>query len=196
MEKVKLTQEQADAIYQWRKCSEKDDSELVEKHIQGWVLETDQPLNDLDLDDFIKALYVGYEVEPEFEVGDWVVHDLNKTPRKILRESNHANGDCGKFVLEDKWGVLPDFLRHATPKEIKQEKERRWWSKHGREVWVIKEGDFLSSPYGGSCEVASVDENKGIRFAYGYGYYDWEVIKSEYKVACFIKNRLDKEVTK
>src|SRR5699024_11169044 len=39
--------------------------------------------NEMDLDTLIKALYIGYEVEPEFKVGDWVVHEFGNKTYKI-----------------------------------------------------------------------------------------------------------------
>lgn len=153
MEKVKLTKAQADAI-EWalsESTTYKNGPELLlqnhghSQFTNELFLIRLEPLNSLNTLNLAKALIVGYEVEPEFKVGDWVVHDLNKKTQKIIRKANPASGDCGKFILENEKGVLPAYLRHATPEEIKQEKERRFWKGLGREVNEYKIGDVVST---------------------------------------------------
>src|SRR5690625_2394970 len=127
MEKVKITQEQADAL---RKAIADYGSDNVMndhvKMIDNWENILD-PLNDLEPHQLARALYVGYEVEPEFKIGQWV-------------KSRHGIG-TGKITKIDKMGYYTDFgmiatsddIRHATPQEIATEKARRWWAKHDRE---------------------------------------------------------------
>src|SRR5690625_7963427 len=72
MKKVKLTQEQADAIERGIKIYGK--SRIMNVHaLDGWVGNLND-LNGLTKDEIARALYVGYEVESEFKVGDWVYH--------------------------------------------------------------------------------------------------------------------------
>src|SRR5699024_10634960 len=90
----------------------------------------------ISVDDLIKALYIGYEVEPEFNGGDWVhVSWSNNNPsvHKVIKTG--VRSTCGnKNGIEIDWGGSPtpplDIIRHATPEEIEQEKERRWWKSH------------------------------------------------------------------
>src|SRR5699024_4059178 len=78
-----------------------------------------------------------FEVEPEFEIGQWV-------------KSRHGIG-TGKITKIDRMGHYTDFamiaasddIRHATPQEIATEKTRRWWKESGRGVWELRENDAL-----------------------------------------------------
>ena len=47
--------------------------------------------------------------------------------------------------------VLIENIRHATSEEIAEEKQRRWWSERGRDVWELKVLDKirLSNAQGG-----------------------------------------------
>ncbi|MEC5422090.1 hypothetical protein QGM71_01105 [Virgibacillus sp. C22-A2] len=192
MNKVKVTQDQADAIHQWRTCSDRNDSELVETHIRGWVLESDLSLNELDLDDFIKALYIGYEVEPQFKVGDWVVRENVITK---ITNINYKLDSEGAITTERflSW-VTDNHLRHATPEEIAEEKERRWWSKHGRENWELKNGDVLDKR-NFAYTVRAVDESY-VMFNEFATKKTWDELKKDFKVACFAEKRLDKGESK
>ena len=87
-------------------------------------------------------------------------------------------------------------IRHATPEEIAEEKERRLFAEHGRKKWELKRGDILIDESGhtrivrGSTDAHGfLDENK-VHFMDG----DWEIfeyVKKIYKVACFAEKRLD-----
>ncbi|PJH69124.1 hypothetical protein CVR96_27975, partial [Salmonella enterica subsp. enterica serovar Typhimurium] len=47
----------------------------VRNHAEDeWVAPANQCLNDLTLDELIRALYIGYNVQPELNFGDWVYH--------------------------------------------------------------------------------------------------------------------------
>lgn len=129
MSKVKITQEQADAIE-----GITDRESAAELQINGWKWYKNRCLNNLSFDDFIKALYIGYEVEPEFEVGDWVYRKSDGVVSKINRIENQEDF-YGEFSTDKHRGWLyVEEIRHATPEEIEKEKERRWWAKHNRDV--------------------------------------------------------------
>lgn len=123
MKKVKVTKEQAEEI------------EFAQGyHLEEYVIKAHtgattwelvgkfKGLNKLVLDKLIRALYIGYEVEPDFKVGDWVYHKPTKSIGKV-----DAVGDTKISVI-----TYDDFIyfgiseiRHATPEEISAEKERR-----------------------------------------------------------------------
>src|SRR5699024_4487920 len=132
MEKVKLTQEQADAIERGIKIYGK--SRIMNDHaLDGWVGNLND-LNGLTKDEIARALYVGYEVESEFKSGDYVVNDIGTIG---LIES--VNGDHLKGVWIRDFDIPMNctsnkIARHATPEEVEEVKERRWWAKHGRDV--------------------------------------------------------------
>src|SRR5699024_11188911 len=90
-----------------------------------------ESLNQLPPHQLARILYEpnSFEVEPEFEIGQWV-------------KSRHGIG-TGKITKIDRMGQYTDFamigasddIRNATPQEIAAEKTRRWWKESGRGVW-------------------------------------------------------------
>lgn len=120
-EKVKLTREQADAL----------DSFL---EMTAGVRFTE----------LFKAIKYGYEVKPEYKSGDWVVYQGVGIPRycviKHVDETSVDTDHIGENGYKQTFGK--DRIRHATPEEIKAEKERRLWSGIGREVGEFKPDDI------------------------------------------------------
>lgn len=149
MEKVKLTQEQANAVDS--AAANYTFEESMENRLAGWNAPTRRCLNKLSVEELATALLVGYEVEPIFEVGDWVVIEDSKNP--TLTGKTLMITYLGKTGIETRitydvssingnWTIERNTkLRHATPEEIKAEKERRVWSKIGREVGDFRLGD-------------------------------------------------------
>src|SRR5690625_1685515 len=76
MEKVKLTQKQADAIESLLKKGSRD--EILDTHfnIDSWQYSENRCLNGMEASHLARALYIGYEVRPKFKVGDWVIRTL------------------------------------------------------------------------------------------------------------------------
>src|SRR5699024_4499260 len=116
MKKVKLTQKQYDGV------------DKIAKLFEGFQLDR--------LKKVIEIIERGYEVDPEYKVGDWVVHK--------------DKGEIGKVVEVSDLNTSIEYysdshskFRYATESEIKEEKQRRWWNAHGRDVWELKEGDIL-----------------------------------------------------
>ncbi|MCT1904083.1 hypothetical protein [Oceanobacillus sojae] len=147
MEKIKLTQEQADVI-ESLKGRDRNFSRLVKKHLEGWRTKRNRCLNDLNVGDFCKSILVpgSYEVIPQFNVGDWVVatgrpSDFYNYPTKITDVDNINEG----YIETDKFTSLNiGYFRYATSEEEAQEKKRRFWEKLGREVSGWMEGDIVS----------------------------------------------------
>src|SRR5699024_8043508 len=89
--------------------------------------------------------------EPEFNVGDWVHvswSNTNPSVHKVIKTG--VRSTCGnKNGIEIDWDGSPtpplDIIRHATPEEISEEKERRFFARNGRDPCELKEGDVLSS---------------------------------------------------
>ena len=142
MEKVKLTKEQVTAL---------------EEAIHGYGIDITMndhsphnwggrlsPLNELKTHQMARALYIGYEVEETFEVGNWVVYD-NGVERGYGYKTNQIKDvDEQKAYFDEGRTMHITRLRHATPEEIAEEKQRRWWAKHGREVFEFKTGDLIN----------------------------------------------------
>lgn len=195
MKKVILTKEQANAIEEIKKG---DEGGITYGNIKTlfhkqWTHPPFNSLNTLNTKEFLDALYIGYEVKPEFKVGDWVYHQSDGIVSQITRvnfnklvpDAINTDGHKGWISCED--------IRHATSEEIKQEKERRWWEKHGREVWELKDGDVLISKNTGKLYEVVRDFSDIIRL--NTSIYFIDAIKQEFKVVCFAEQRLDKEDT-
>src|SRR5699024_2497282 len=176
LERYELNQEQIDHYIDMQPLKKRPDSPIV-----------DWPASKL-----AKALYIGYEIKKGFEVGDWVYNEefgLIGQITKIegVRIWAHWNDDDKEKI------IFNENLRHATPQEITEEKQCRWWAKHGREVWELRKGDVLKSEntrliYG----IADVKDSS-ILFVNESKFKTKNMIKRFYKVLCFAEQRLDTE---
>src|SRR5690625_5030028 len=98
-EKVVLTKEQAEAIEEFQKTV----------HELG-----------ISLDELKVIFESGYEVKPEFKVGDWV-YDIQYN--KVARIDHRGVDDNRVWVDDEDFNFFAIVnIRHATPEEIKQEK--------------------------------------------------------------------------
>jgi|SRR5699024_3852250 len=183
MQKPKVTQEQAEII----KNIENPDYVI---DIHAFKKRPDIAIADMKVSDLAKAFYVGYEVIREYKKEDWLVDE---------------SGNVVKVTELDKKGILTDGgnpslwfgkrsdgyskLRYATPMEISEEKERRWWKRHGRKPWELKEGDLLMS----LDDVHEVENptSYGVWFKGFTSGLAYRVIKENYKVVCFKEDRKD-----
>lgn len=126
-EKVKLTQEQAWMIENHRGSFER----LMRKH---HTKNCPTYIDELTTQQVVDAYFGGYEIEETFEVGDWVMNtSINKSHELKEELCVKINANRGYYK----------HLRHATPEEIAEEKQRRWWAKHGRNVFEFKKGDLI-----------------------------------------------------
>ena len=193
MKKIVITQEQADAIKKMGALSNHRKGKFVEEHVLKNWNDGQRGLQGLTTNELIRALYIGYEVEPEFKIGQWV-------------KSRHGKG-IGKIVKISKQGYHTDFnmiadaddIRHATPQEIATEKTRRWWAKHNREPFELVKGDVIKG-IGFSSLRWRIGEYKGIFEDSGKTYYQienisdgtaWDIEPNSLKVICFVDQRKD-----
>src|SRR5699024_3239963 len=159
-------------------------------------------IDELTTQQVVDAYFGGYEIEETFEVGDWVVYD-NGVERGYGYKTNQIKDvDEQKAYFDEGRRMHLTSLRHATPEEIAEEKQRRWWSKHSREVWELKEGDCLISKHDRhSCRikfVEAVDENSvllvdGVQDEFYEDKHALELMCDKYKVFCFVEDRKDLE---
>lgn len=176
MEKVKVTREQAKAIEKI-----KDIDYAI--NIHSFKKRPDSPLVDMSTARLARALFVGYEVEPEFLVGDTVIHKETGVIEEV---------DGYMTTILEKHS---DKYRHATPSEIAEEKERRWWAKHGRDVWELRQGDVIYDEDENLVVIVhtyldkSTDDEKVVFRSGGWEFTD--NIPEQFKVVCFVENRLD-----
>jgi len=161
-EKVKVTKEQAEAIEEFQKTV----------HELG-----------ISLDELKVIFESGYEVKPEFKVGDWFVY-IGKDGEVAEYIKKGFTGQVEAvhygFITDGYHRFYNSEIRHATPSEITEEKERRWWKKHGREFRQLKQNDLIIDTRTG--EVFSLS-SIGVRNGFN----------KFYKVICFAENRLDRE---
>ncbi len=190
MEKIKLTQEQADAISKLLKKMTAD--RLIDTHIkQIWKEEYDA-LNYMEVSKVARAVLVGYEVIPQYKVGEWVVNIHSGEIGQVEAFTN-VKGSLGNSerIIVNNVVNYPDSFRHATPEEIQQEKKRQFWDKLGREVDEYKAGDVVSVlknkrsiTFLNTYEL----ENSKVSFPGNAGYYSLKDIR----LVTPVEQRLDK----
>ena len=184
MEKVKLTREQAEMIKNHKEAKEFE--RLMQKHrMKGLPTHIDE----LTTQQVVDAYFDGYEVEETFKVGDWVMHELSKWLGEVTR------------IYEDELNVLrlgdgyiwnKKYVRHATPEEIAEEKQRRWWARHGRDVYEFKAGDLIKCE-DTTSEVESPEEDLiWIKMNGAKGTLP-EKLYQGIEVICFAEDRKDLE---
>ena len=181
-EKVKLTREQAEAI----ETKKGTRSASVAKHLEGWTWKENKCLNDLSMEQFVKALYIGYEVEETFKVGDFV--DIGLFGISKIAEVTGVKGNTIAINGSEEYHKFK-INRVLTDEEKQEEKQRRWWAKHGRKPWKIREDDILICPQGDVYTVQKILDGIVV-FKEGGDKPKWE-IKSGYRVACFAEDRKD-----
>ncbi|MCF3942188.1 hypothetical protein [Oceanobacillus alkalisoli] len=186
MKKVILTKEQADAIED--RVAEIGKSILMNNHSSSeekWIGKYES-LNKLTPDEMAKALYIGYEIEETFEVGDWIKDTSTGAVIEIINKQHRNN------IMDNRYTTR----RRATPSEIAEEKERRWWKKHNRDVWELKRDDLLKNRH--NLEIyrtKSIDSDGYYELRRdGVSYFHQiKDIREHFCVTCFAENRLDRE---
>ena len=185
MEKVKLTQEQAEMI---KKHREADNLEmLLRKHRMSGCLTY---IDELTTQQVVDAYFDGYKVDPDFEVGDWVVYDNGV--RCGYKTNQIKDVDEQKAYFDEGRTMLLTRLRHATPEEIAEEKQRRWWARHGRDVYEFKSGDLIDHDH----YVVEVMEVRSDMLRVEINTTVATITEEYYdliKVICFAEDRKDKE---
>ena len=181
MAKVKLTQKQADEIERIKRIGFpghwKED---------GWFIERDEKINDLSFHQLTNAVFNGYEVGPDIKVGDFV--DIGLFGINKIAEVTGIKGDAIAINGSDEYNEFK-INRILTDGEKQKEKTRRWWAKHGRDVWRIGKDDILVCPQEQAYTVERISDGV-VAFKEGSDKHMWE-IKSGYKVVCFAEDRKD-----
>src|SRR5699024_245521 len=139
-EKVVMTIRQAKEIQRGIKIYGK--SRIMNDHeADGWVGNLVN-LNGITKDEMARALYIGYEVEETFKVDDWVTSVSGATCQITKIRGEEVWGQWNRLTVTENY-IKKVNVRHATPEEISKEKQRRWWARHGREVWELKVNDEI-----------------------------------------------------
>ncbi|MFD2658571.1 hypothetical protein [Gracilibacillus thailandensis] len=165
-EKVKLTREYA---------------HLIESFTEDFSMN----FNKMPFETFVEALKNGYEVEEEWKEGDWVTDP--KTGRVAQIDQRGYDGEKA-WVDDEEFNFFMN-PRHSTEQEIAQEKERRFFARHDRDAWELRKGDLLHENRA-SFTVDITLENS-VKFEENQLIFGWDKIKKNFKVACFVEDRLD-----
>ena len=146
--KVELTRKQADAIEYFK--NKLGDERIIMLHAEMLLdseheqIDQQENLDGISLLTLVDALRIGYEVEPQYKVGDWIVFENAVNVSLVCAIENVGNSSVDTDYVGSngcKQSFNKNRIRHATPEEIKSEKESRLWAKIGREVGEFKEQD-------------------------------------------------------
>lgn len=125
MGKVKISQEQADLVEQFKRNFKGFGREILIEVIKG-----------------------RYEIELKFKEGD-IVNDGYGRIREvssvgdngIMLYTNHENSAAELFGNQtDEYKQI----RHAKDEVVEIYKRKKFWNENGRKVWELKEGDVLN----------------------------------------------------
>lgn len=193
MSKVILTREQANAIELLKDLSEGRFGDIIDAHAKSrnWRSAA-SPANVLGVGDLASAMYIGYEIDPEFNVGDWVYVEVPK--EKLPNVYQIMNAGKHSVNLDRLYGnhkKMTSDTQHQ--KKSHKKKQRRWWSKHDRDVWQVKRHDILKDGAGNSIEVNGFHgRGKKQKVIFKPGHFDYMTnIKDSYKIICFAEGRKD-----
>src|SRR5699024_9365619 len=152
--------------------------------------------------------------EPDFKVWDWVVvtFELHETIYGKTKMITHVEESCSVgdkycYKLDGEGSVYKNEIRHATPSEIAEEKRRRCWAKHGRDVNEYRVGDIIMECDGYFGVITELpkehpSQERDDDMSDESNYYvkidpDWRPCDyqtrhvEDLKIVCFAENRLD-----
>lgn len=147
-EKIKITSEQDYAIEYVVEQFGKDYTlnKTAGNYDSKWMDDKHLCLNSIKLADLARILYEpnSYEIEVEYKAGEWVVRLGVSYMGELIIGQLYTN-EVGDLDVDRAERIGLSFSatewRHATPEEIKAEKERQLWKSMGREVNEWREGD-------------------------------------------------------
>src|SRR5699024_599484 len=188
MKKVKVTQEQSEAIERIKKDI---DGGITMANINnqlrgGWFSSPYTSLNKLDIKEFLDAIYIGYEVELDIYIGDYVVNE-NGTIGIVKEITSGGNFLKGQWLTGAQVSMeCPSSYieRLATDEEI-------IFAKKGREVWELRERDILSHKITGAIHEIKNHINNVTYFKSQVSGLNLDATKIHYLVACFAEDRQD-----
>lgn len=206
MGKVKVTKVQAEWLERYPLTQGQIDHYI---DLQPLKKRPDSPIVDWSAATLARALYNGYEVEPVFEVGDWVVlvpgdytgWGYTDYPGEVAS----VNDELGRVaaIFGGERLVYPRrMLKKINADEVPKLKEKAWFSKHDREVQEFKTNDIVSydcSSWGGIYIVYNEKYSKdvfGNRLVsvWNSRMHDGRVLSfkaKELEVICFAEDRKD-----
>ena len=182
MNKIKVTQEQAN----WLDRYVTDEGIDYAINIQVYRKRPDSPIADWDTSKVARALYVGYEVESDIEVGDYVVNE--KGTVGIVKEiGGNGNRFMGRWLTGSQMSMdcsSDNIKRHATNEEV-------LFAKNGRYIWELSSGDILKDRETGKIHEVISESYIGTLLTCHTSPLNLDEIKRRYKLVCFSENRTD-----
>lgn len=192
-EKVKVSHRQNIALDEMK--NQNNDDWFINNHQSACGYDENwSSLEKLSVAELSRALYIGYEVEEEYKIGDWVFVDWNLSDGEVYEVIDIEKG-CVRIDWKGNQWPSMDIVRHATEEEITQEKERRFWNSLGRDVWELKLGDILSRSHEDFAESITVKEIKDdinhiVFFEETFSKHI-HTVRNKFKLACPVEQRLD-----
>lgn len=145
------------------------ENHLIYEHSNAWsnIFEDTKVsascMKDISPFELANILIKGYEVEPQFKVGDLVVGLPTGNLYRLKKEFDQYREDQ-RFEVEFLYGngnvntsITTNNVRHATQEEIKAEEKRQLWKSIGREIGEFKIGDVRILEDGNSVHITDVD---------------------------------------
>lgn len=137
----------------------------------------------------VRCLNGEYEIEPSFKAGDWVTYNDEATDLvgKLVEGEKSKILQVDSSMYKHYQSIPYEYLRHATPSEIAEEKRRRWWNDRDRDVWELREGDVIKAKEDGlAFDVSSLNEVYLTELSI-------DELDERYLVVCLAENREDAE---
>ncbi|ARK23591.1 hypothetical protein SporoP37_02045 [Sporosarcina sp. P37] len=132
-----------------------------------------------------------YEVEPEYNAGDWVVWHGDVVKIKYPQTTERKDdGRCYFTIIRSDdstyTNILRSNIRHATPEEIKAEQERRQWAEIGREPGEFRDGDVVLTAFDSISDQVNLIK-KCTNLLIAKQEYKSKIIKGFYPAESFIE---------
>lgn len=190
IKKVKITQEQANAI-ECLKESEPEywtDEKIIAIHSlspKGWTGNSEN-LKNMPLLLLVDALRIGYDIKPTFKVGDWIVRLdggdflVGRNMVQVLEVTEQ-----GKLRYNMLYQIDCRLARLATEDEVN---EMKFWSGMNREVKEFRIGDAFVSSSGYMYRIVSDDSIEtadAMKISQAIKMYDGGYFKGLYPVGTF-----------
>lgn len=194
MGKVKVTQEQANAIEKLKNEHLETLKSIFSQRENYCIKDFEKPLLSLTPEQYHNALYQGYEVELKFDIGE--LTKINNDELEIFREILDIYTVNGTTYadLESADQIPIRMLIKFSQEEIAQEKERRFWARHNRDVLEIEQGDILMGKHRELYEVTADPKSHRFSCYTGNDSYDFDIVefkRDNWKVVCFAEDRKD-----
>ena len=187
MDKLVITQEQERSFLDFKStnkdCKTEEMLELFNDNHKHWESQSRKGIASFTPQQFALLLCGWYEVEEEYTIGDWVIY-LHSNQIFMVK----GIGIDGSIMTDDPTNgkyTHSSHYRKATPEEIAQEKERRFWAELGREVDGYKVGDVVSKS-------GNIQEISGtLRDGWKIQTYSSPVYNDELTLICPVERRMD-----